>query len=171
VLRLRRSAGEALLSTCSVVVATIVLVEGAFRCGRGGVASSVCFSCGFAAFGLGITGVASCACFGCGFALFGLGVGEVACSAAFGCGLLTGCVGAAGVASAADVGSAGGIVMAGFFVAGVCFEDGADCALAAGGSRRTGLSGPAVGVSAAAAGSAARDTDGIDSVAAKIGSR
>jgi hypothetical protein len=92
--------------------------------------------------------------------------------------LLTGCVGAGDVASADGVEagvveSGGGIAMAGFFAAGACFEDGADCALAAGGSRRTGVSGPAPagGVSAAAAGSAARDIGGADSVAAKISSR
>ena len=100
-------------------------------------------------------------------------MGEVACSAVFGCGLLTGCVGTAGIDSADEVEAGGGIVMAGFFAAGACFCDGADCAAVAGGSRRTGVSGPAPAgdVSAAAAGSAARDIGGADSVVATISSR
>jgi hypothetical protein len=98
-LRLRRSAGTAFVSVCSVVV-TIVLVDGAFRCGRGDAAFSACVGCDLPALGADADGVASTACFDGG--------------------LLTVCGGAAGVASADGV-EAGGIVMAGFFAAGACF--------------------------------------------------
>jgi hypothetical protein len=111
--------------------------------------------------------VASSACFGCGLTAFG--VGGVACSVCFDSGRLTGGVGIDGAASADGVEAGGGIVMLGFFAAGACREDGADCAAAAGGSRRTGVSGPAAGgVSAPVAGSAAGALGGAASIAAEI---
>jgi hypothetical protein len=61
--------------------------------------------------------------------------------------------------------------MLGFFAAGACREDGADCAAAAGGSRRTGVSGPAAGgISAAADGSAAPAAGAVGSITAEISS-
>src|SRR5947207_5147449 len=102
------------------MVVTIVLLDGGFRCGRGGVASSACFACGFSAFVIG-PGVVCAGCFGCDFAAFGVGAGEVAWSACFVCGLLTGCVGSAGADSADEAETGGGIVMAGFFASGDCF--------------------------------------------------
>jgi len=98
---------------------------------------------------------------------FGVGAEEAACSVSFGCGLAAG-GGELAPASAAGVVVGAGIVMVGFFVVGVCFDD-VDCA-AAGASRRTGESGPAPGAGAAstvASGSAARASGAADSIRAE----
>jgi hypothetical protein len=97
----------------------------------------------------------------------GAGAEEVACSVSFGCGLATG-GGELAPASAAGVVVGAGIVMVGFFVVGVCFDD-VDC-VAAGASRRTGESGPPPGAGAAstvASGSAARASGAADSIRAE----
>jgi hypothetical protein len=92
--------------------------------------------------------------------------------------LAAGGIGAGAAASADGVAAGVGIVIAGFFAAGVCFEDSVDCA-GADGSRWTGVRGPApaAGVSvvtegcgAAVAGSAARDTGAAVTSAAEISS-
>jgi hypothetical protein len=64
-----------------------------------------------------------------------------------------------GVASADGVEAGGGIVMLGFFPAGACLEEEVDCAVPAGGSRRTGVSGPAAGGASAAAEGWGSETD------------
>src|SRR5690348_3991661 len=154
----------------AVLLAEAVLrADGGLRCGRGGVASCACICCGFVVFGAeGTTGGLTCsACFGAGWAVLGAGAEEVACSVSFGCGLAAG-GGELAPASAAGVVVGAGIVMVGFLVVEVCFDD-VDCVVA-GASRRTGESGPPPGAGAAstvASGSAARASGGGGSLRAE----
>src|ERR1051326_5764804 len=118
----RRSAGGVLSS--ALLAEAELRADGGLRCGRGGVASCACICCRFVVFGAeGTTGGLACfARFCAGGAVFCGGAEEVACSVSFGCGLAAG-GGELAPASAAGVVVGAGIVMVGFFVVGVCFDD------------------------------------------------
>ena len=154
-------------------------VEEGFRCGRGGIASSACFGSGFfgsvlATFGADAAVVVRSVSFDGGLAAPLAGAEDVACSVCFGCGFAAGVVALDAPVSVDGTVAGAGIVIVGFVAAEAGFDW--DCAVA-GGSRRTGLSGPPAGAGASAAaegcagvvvsGSAARDAGAADSIAAE----